>query len=377
MAEFRGEQIPLRRARLSDQVREALSARIVSGELAPGAQLPPEPALAEAFGVSIPVIREAVGALVRGNLLDRRQGRGTFVRHDALDWLGEPGRVQGTLAVVASWTHGYYFRPVYEQLTLAARASGWMLQFVCRVGIEGMHLADQVLSSRAEGVVWLERYPPEDAEAFSAVQSTRPVVLFNFDPGGDGVPAVRNDDRLGGYLAVAHLIEQGHERICFATNSIDHHPHAARLAGARQAVMEAGLPESGLRVLCLEGWLPTLEERRRFRRLLGECSAVFFSSAFLFQHLVNEVARASRPGSAPIAFATYDDFADLENWDPPVTAIRQPIAEIARAAVTVLDDLVHGLPVKPADRVFAPELIPRKSTTGALYRINRADPAAG
>jgi LacI family transcriptional regulator, repressor for deo operon, udp, cdd, tsx, nupC, and nupG len=374
MAEFGAERIPLRRARLSDQVREILADRILGGDLPPNSQLPPEPALAEAFGVSIPVIREAVGVLVRANVLDRRQGRGTFVRHDACDWLREPGRLQGTLAVVASWTHGYYFHPVYEQLTLAARGAGWMLQFVCPIGIEGIDLAQQVLASGAQGIVWLEGYPPEDAAAFESIRAARPIVLFNFDPAGSGVASVRNDDGLGAAMAIGHLIGQGHQRICFATNAVDAYPHAARLAATRATLTDAGIPESALRVLCLEGFSPTLAERRRFRRLLGECSAAFFSSAFLFQHLAGEVARASARGPRQLAFATYDDFPDLVSWDPPVTAIRQPIARMAEAAIAMLDDLVHGLPVKPTDQVFAPELVVRKSTTGAQYCAEQADP---
>lgn len=61
------------------QVEEALVARISSGKWAPGVPLPGEPALASQFKVSISTIRAAVRQLVEAGVLDRMQGRGTFV----------------------------------------------------------------------------------------------------------------------------------------------------------------------------------------------------------------------------------------------------------------------------------------------------------
>ncbi|HEX4756470.1 MAG TPA: FadR/GntR family transcriptional regulator [Terracidiphilus sp.] len=69
---------------LADQVTEALTNRIVGNEF-PGSQLPSEQAMAEGFGVSRTVIREAVSRLKAGGLIDTRQGRGAFVRTDRLD----------------------------------------------------------------------------------------------------------------------------------------------------------------------------------------------------------------------------------------------------------------------------------------------------
>jgi DNA-binding FadR family transcriptional regulator len=66
-----------RPARLGAAVVETLVDRIVSGELEPGTQLPTEPRLCEAFGVSRTVIREAVKILEQKGLIRIRQGQGT------------------------------------------------------------------------------------------------------------------------------------------------------------------------------------------------------------------------------------------------------------------------------------------------------------
>ena len=54
----------LRRVKkFSDQIYEAIMARIVDGTLPEGEKLPPESALSDTFGVSRPVIREALARL--------------------------------------------------------------------------------------------------------------------------------------------------------------------------------------------------------------------------------------------------------------------------------------------------------------------------
>ncbi len=67
-------------ASLSDRVADALEAEIRGGRLAAGAKLPTEVALAEQFGVSRTVVREAVSRLKSMGLVDSRQGSGIFVR---------------------------------------------------------------------------------------------------------------------------------------------------------------------------------------------------------------------------------------------------------------------------------------------------------
>src|ERR1700747_3692245 len=61
------------------QVEDALSARIASGALPVGTQLPSEEELIREFGVSRTTIRMTIQNLVRQGLVDIRRGRGTFV----------------------------------------------------------------------------------------------------------------------------------------------------------------------------------------------------------------------------------------------------------------------------------------------------------
>lgn len=71
---------PVTRRSLTDEVFEQLSADILAGELAAGAPLPSERALAEALDVSRPAVREALQRLAQSGLVDIRQGETTTVR---------------------------------------------------------------------------------------------------------------------------------------------------------------------------------------------------------------------------------------------------------------------------------------------------------
>jgi GntR family transcriptional regulator len=72
-------QRPVRQPSLAAQTEEILAYRLVDGELAPGDQLPSEPALAEEFGVSRATVRAAIGSLVHRGLIVQRHGVGNFV----------------------------------------------------------------------------------------------------------------------------------------------------------------------------------------------------------------------------------------------------------------------------------------------------------
>ncbi|MBO3746406.1 FadR family transcriptional regulator [Streptosporangiaceae bacterium NEAU-GS5] len=64
---------------VTDAAIDRIKGMIISGELAPGDRLPKEADLAERLGLSRNSLREAVRALALINVLDVRQGDGTYV----------------------------------------------------------------------------------------------------------------------------------------------------------------------------------------------------------------------------------------------------------------------------------------------------------
>lgn len=72
------------------QIQQQLREAIISGGLAPGDPIPPEPTLAADAGVSRFTIRQAIDDLVREGLVVRNRGRGTFVTLSATSPAAKP-----------------------------------------------------------------------------------------------------------------------------------------------------------------------------------------------------------------------------------------------------------------------------------------------
>ena len=72
-------------ATMSDRVTQALLELIRNGSYPPKSRLPSEAEMAQHFGVSRTVVREAVSRLKSEGLVESRQGSGVFVREAGLD----------------------------------------------------------------------------------------------------------------------------------------------------------------------------------------------------------------------------------------------------------------------------------------------------
>lgn len=74
---------------LAEQVAGSVKEAILAGEWAPGESLPTEPELAEAFGVSRAVVRDATRMLAAQGLVEAQHGRGVFVTESQVEAFGD------------------------------------------------------------------------------------------------------------------------------------------------------------------------------------------------------------------------------------------------------------------------------------------------
>lgn len=71
--------VPTRKRRLADDIYGQLLQQLTDATFEVGAKLPPEGKLAQAFGVSRPIVREALQRLQDDGFISARRGSGTFV----------------------------------------------------------------------------------------------------------------------------------------------------------------------------------------------------------------------------------------------------------------------------------------------------------
>jgi GntR family transcriptional repressor for pyruvate dehydrogenase complex len=73
--------LPIKKATLVEKLVAEVRSWITSGRLVVGQSLPPEAEMAAQFGVSRPLLREALAELRAEGFVETVSGRGTFVRH--------------------------------------------------------------------------------------------------------------------------------------------------------------------------------------------------------------------------------------------------------------------------------------------------------
>jgi GntR family transcriptional regulator, transcriptional repressor for pyruvate dehydrogenase complex len=106
---------------LSEKIIAQISDALVSGELKPGDRLPPERELAEQFGVSRTVIRDAVKTLAGRGILHVKHGAGIFVTTSEENAMGRLGALSDILPL-----QGVSLRDLFEvRKVLEAEGAEW------------------------------------------------------------------------------------------------------------------------------------------------------------------------------------------------------------------------------------------------------------
>ncbi len=109
------------RSTLVDDTADKIRQMIFSGEIKPGELLPSRKELAEQFDVGISTIHEAVQSLSTVGLVESRPGKGTWVRHDALESVIHPSIITNRFGEIDADT--IYEARLFIEVALAELAA--------------------------------------------------------------------------------------------------------------------------------------------------------------------------------------------------------------------------------------------------------------
>lgn len=183
--------MPKTPAPLYEQIRQLIVAALAAGEWRPGDALPSEPALAERFGASTGTVRRALDELAAENLVERRQGSGTFVSTHA-----EPRQQFRFLRLVADDEAGSFTRELLGCRRLRATA-----EIARALGLrtsEPVIEVRRLLHRRGRPVVLDELWLPErHFEGLTAeIIEAHPGALYALFEARFGVHMVRAQEKL-------------------------------------------------------------------------------------------------------------------------------------------------------------------------------------
>ncbi len=189
----------------------------------------------------------------------------------------------------------------------------------------------------------------------------------------DSVVSVGIDNVAGGFAAASHLIDLGHRRLSYVSGSRLSVNRTGRYRG-----FCAALEAAGLVVETMPNW-PTLgtvpygdvEPADMGRRAVHDLFSGEREPPTAIVALNDMTALGVCRGLRDLGIAVggqvsvvgFDDIVLADLYDPPLTTIRQPIAEMAKLSVTAAASRAGGVVEETGRSVlFRPELIIRAST---------------
>lgn len=245
----------------------------------------------------------------------------------------------------------------------ACRANGYFL-LPEPVNLDAPDKLDRLesflMTSRADGVVLT---PPlcDDTEILKLLRETRtPYASLSPSETSEARAAMRLDNRLAAQEITRHLISLGHKQIALIAGPQGHNASTARRKGYEDAMIEAGLPvHENLIVLGDYSLRSGLVAVQRLLASGAQPSAIFATNDDMAVGAMTALMASGRQIPSDISVAGFDDTRLASAVWPPLTTVRQPVADMARRAA---ERLMNPDEEGPLEEVFDFELILRSST---------------
>jgi LacI family transcriptional regulator len=186
-----------------------------------------------------------------------------------------------------------------------------------------------------------------------------PTVLVNCVDADGRLPAVVPDERQGGRLATATLIEAGHTRIGLVNGPPDYPASAGRLAGWRDAHAAAGLAVDERLVRVGDWWQESgYAHAADLLDLPDPPTALFCANDWMAMGAYDLLRERGLRIPADVAVVGFDNREEIAaHLRPALTTVALPYREMGRRAV---DHLVAGTLPTTTELLRCP-LIPRRS----------------
>ncbi|GAB2627755.1 LacI family transcriptional regulator [Paractinoplanes abujensis] len=190
------------------------------------------------------------------------------------------------------------------------------------------------------------------------------VIVDPLTPPPGNVVAVSAANFDGARRIAAHLVELGHRRVGVLGGRPQWRVSADRLAGYTAPLMAAGVMPSGELLRSTDD--PTVEEGYR---LAGELldlpqpptALVAFNDKMAVGALRAATARGLRVPD-DLSVAGFDDIELSRITQPMLTTVRQPLGEMGRMAVSLLERMLTGGEIEALHVELGTELVIRDST---------------
>jgi DNA-binding LacI/PurR family transcriptional regulator len=304
---------------------------------------------------------EVVSATTRRRVLDAIKELG-YVRNDSARQL-RAGRSR-TIGIVVLDVANPFFTDVVRGAEAAAESAGAVV-IVCNSGEDSVrerrHL-DLLEEQRVLGVLITPVDGGPESRLEHLVRRGTPTVLVDRGSGRHDRCSVAVDDVLGGQLAGAHLVAQGHRKLAFVGG-----PFTIQQVADRREGFLAAVSGAEVRVAATPN-LTVAAGRQAWADIAAwpaahQPTAVFCANDLLALGVLQEMTQRGVRVPQDVAIVGYDDIDFAAAAAVPLSSVRQPREQLGRTAAELLLEEAND-PGRHEHRhvIFKPDLAVRASS---------------
>ncbi len=222
-------------------------------------------------------------------------------------------------------------------LDQASRTGAQLVLEKCEIGEQEVEIARHLVNSGIDGAI----LPPpmcERADVLAVLADAGvPTVALASGARSAECMSVSIDDRRAAHDMTAHLVALGHRRIGFVTGDLNISASMQRLEGYRAALDAAGIAFDDAIVAAGEfSYRSGLDAAERLLASPDRPTAIFASNDDMAAAALAVAHRHGIDIPRELTVCGFDDTALSTAIWPELTTIRQPIADMSRAAVEML-----------------------------------------
>jgi LacI family transcriptional regulator len=220
-----------------------------------------------------------------------------------------------------------------------------------------------LLAKRVDGMIFISS-GGRDEELYPLTENHIPVVVADRDISLELADVVMLDNEKAGYEATSHLVGLGHRRIACIATTPAYNSSQARLAGYRRSLAEAGITADP--ALVAMGDYTSAGGLAAMNTLLDQPdrpSAVFSTNDMMAIGAMMSMRQHGLSVPTDISIVGFDDIELASEMTPALTTMRQPVDDLARAAIQILIERMTGVRTGENQRVILTgSLVLREST---------------
>lgn len=271
----------------------------------------------------------------------------------------DPNQRSGITGLIVTRPEDPFFSESIAMISRSLQARGWQVMlFTVDSEAEVDAALNALLQFKVDGVMILSAILSGKMAAACRDQGI-PVLLFNRQAGDTAVSSVLVDNREGGAMAAACLLEAGHRRIAFLGGDAQDATSREREEGFRE-----GLSAAGSELFCREYGDYTFdggaEAAMRLFSRATKPDAVFCASDVMALGVLH-TARNRLDLDVPRDFSLlgFDDIPSAAWPGHGLSTIRQPVGRMIRQAVELLVERMSDPDLEARTSLFSGTLILR------------------